>query len=68
MLTSHEVESLRRSQAMAPLSPQHVHQLLDACQQMAREREAIVQVLAELPDSFTDVRKALNELHRIVRP
>lgn len=68
MLTSHEVESLRRSQAMAQLSPQHVNQLLDACAQMAREREAVVQVLAALPDSFTEVRKALNELHRIVRP
>ena len=66
MLKSHELESLRRSQAMAPLGPQHIQQLLDACAQMTREREAIVAVLASLPESFGEVREALNELQRIV--
>jgi hypothetical protein len=62
MLKSHEIESLRRSQAMAPLSVSHVNQLLDSCADMARERAAIVEILSSLPDSFGEVRKALNEL------
>jgi hypothetical protein len=66
MLELHEIESLRRSQAMAPLSTGHVHQLLEACDQMAREREAVLEILAGLPDSFGEVRNALNELHRIL--
>jgi hypothetical protein len=66
MLKSHEIESLRRSQAMAPLSVSHVNQLLESCADMARERAAIVEILSSLPDSFGEVRKALNELQRIV--
>ncbi|MGE0307158.1 MAG: hypothetical protein AB7Q27_15525 [Acidimicrobiia bacterium] len=66
MLKSHEIESLRRSQAMAPLSAGHVHQLLDSCAEMARERDAIAAVLAGLASPFGDVRRALNDLHRIM--
>jgi hypothetical protein len=66
MLKSHEVESLRRSQSMAPLRPGLVHELLKSCAQMARKREAILNVLSALPNNFGEVRKALNELHRIV--
>lgn len=58
MLKSHEIESLRRSQAIAPLSLSHVNQLLDSCADMARERAAIVEILSSLPDSFGEVRKA----------
>lgn len=66
MLKSHEIESLRRSQAMAPLSEGHVVALLDTCAQMARERDAIAAVLAGLSSPFGDVRTALNEMHRIL--
>lgn len=66
MLQSHEIESLRRSQAMAPLSEGHVVALLETCEQMARERDAIAAVLAGLTSPFGDVRAALNELHRIM--
>jgi hypothetical protein len=66
MLKSHEVEALRRSQAMAPLGQHQVHQLLDSCAEMAREREAIHQILSTLPEKWVEVRTALNELHRIV--
>ena len=66
VLKSHEVESLRRSQALAPLSPGHVHELIESCDQMAREREAILRILSSLPANWLEVRKALNELHRIV--
>lgn len=66
VLKSHEVESLRRSQALAPLSPGHVHELIESCDQMAREREAILRILSTLPANWLEVRKALNELHQIV--
>jgi hypothetical protein len=66
MLQSHEIESLRRSHAMAPLSAEHVGDLIDSCAQMAREREAIHAVLTGLASPFGDVRKALNDLQRIV--
>jgi hypothetical protein len=66
MLKSHEIEGLRRSNAMAPLSQSHVAGLLESCAAMAREREAIQSVLAELSPPFGDVRKALNDLQRIV--
>ena len=51
MLSVHEIESLRRSQAMAPPSPSDVHKLLETCQELARERQQIANVLADLPDS-----------------
>jgi hypothetical protein len=66
MLKVHEIEGLRRSHAMAPLSQSHVAELLESCAAMARDREAIQSVLAELSPPFGDVRKALNDLQRIV--
>jgi hypothetical protein len=66
MLTPHEIESMRRSHAMAPLSHSHVAELLDTCVELSRERQRIAAVVAELPDSFSEVRAALNELHRIL--
>lgn len=68
MLASNEIESLQRSNAMAPLSQSHLQELLDSCAAMARERQAIVAVLADLPLSFAEVRKALNQLQQIVAP
>jgi hypothetical protein len=68
MLSVHEIESLRRSNAMAPLSQSHVGELIDSCAEMARERQAMAAVLADLPMSFAAVRTALNELQRIVAP
>ena len=66
MLSLHEIESLRRSNAMAPLSQSHVCELIDSCAAMARERRAIAEVLVDLPTSFGEVRKALNQLQQIV--
>lgn len=66
MLKVHEIEGLRRSNAMAPLAQSHVAELLDSCAAMAREREAIQSVLTELSAPFGDVRRALNELQRII--
>ena len=67
MLASHEIESMRRSHAMAPLSPSNVSELIDTCAQLAREREQIAGIVAGLPDSFAELRAALNELHGILR-
>ncbi len=67
MLSKHEIEGLRRSNAMAPLSQSHVAELIESCVAMAVEREAVRTVLADLSSPFGDVRKALNELQRIVK-
>ena len=64
MLSLHDLESLRRSNAMAPLSPSSVSELIEACTKMARERAAIKAIVSELPASFGDVRTALNRLQR----
>ncbi|WP_162941852.1 hypothetical protein [Desertimonas flava] len=66
MLAPHEIESLRRSAAMAPLKPSDLDRLFTAAAEMAAERAAIAKVLDELPASFGAVRAALNELKRIV--
>jgi hypothetical protein len=50
------------------VSAKHVKDLLDSCAEMARERIAIVEILTSLPESFGEVRKALNELQRILSP
>jgi hypothetical protein len=66
MLDRHEIEGLRRSAAMAPLSPTAIVELLDSCDQLVRQREQILTVLDDLAQSWTTVRSALNELHKIV--
>ena len=68
MLTVHEIENMRRSAAMSPLSLDDQRKLLDACAELTRERAEIAAVLAELPTSWASVRKALNELQRLVSP
>jgi hypothetical protein len=67
MLTIHDVESIRRSAAMSPLSSDEAFRLLDACDQLLRERARIAAVLHDLPASWANVRKVLNELQAIVR-
>jgi hypothetical protein len=67
VLSVHEVESMRRSHAMAPLSASQVDLLLDACAQMARERARVAALLKDLPATVAALRSTLNELHRVVR-
>lgn len=67
MLSVSELESLRRSQAMAPLPPAQVLALIDACDRLLRERKQVASLVAGLPTSFSQLRTALNELHRILR-
>jgi hypothetical protein len=66
MLTVHDVESIRRSAAMAPLSSDEAFRMLETCDQLLRERAQIAEVLADLPASWAKVRKVLNERQAIV--
>ena len=67
MLTVNDVDAIRRSAAMAPLSSDEAFRVLDACDQLLRERARIAAVLADLPASWANVRNVLNELQAIVR-
>gem|GEM_PF-2044175 len=67
MLTIHDLEGLRRSAAMAPLSQAEVLRLIDDCDRLLRERQQITAALAELPTSWATVRTTLNQLHRLLR-
>lgn len=51
---------------MSPLSSSDVAYLLDECTRLLREREQIGSILADLPESVTALRWALNRLHRMV--
>jgi hypothetical protein len=68
MLTVNDVDAIRRSAAMAPLSSDEANRVLEACDQLLRERAKIAAVLADLPASWAQVRKTLNELQAIVGP
>lgn len=59
-------EGLRRSAACAHLSPNQVSELVEITAGLIDERRAIRDLLHGLPDSFGEVRRALNELHRVV--
>jgi hypothetical protein len=66
MLTINDVEGIRRSAAMAPLSSDEAFRVLATCDQLLRERARIAAVMADLPASWSQVRKVLNELQAIV--
>lgn len=67
MLTTNDVESIRRSAAMASLSQAEAFRVLEACSQLLKERTQIASLLADLPASWSSVRNVLNELQAIVR-
>ena len=66
MMTVHDVESARRSVAMAPLSKDETFRILAELERLIRERSHISSVLGSMSPSFVAVRKALNEVQRIV--
>lgn len=66
VLTVNDVDAIRRSAAMAPLSADEAYRVLEACDQLLRERARITEALAVLPASWGQVRKVLNELQAIV--
>jgi hypothetical protein len=65
-LTVHQIESMRRSHAMAPLSPAQVSELLEGSARLARERATMLTVLEQLPGTVAELRRALNALHRML--
>ncbi|MCU1504369.1 MAG: hypothetical protein JWM12_3723 [Ilumatobacteraceae bacterium] len=65
-LTVEQVENIRRSAAMAPLSRGEVDRLIESCADMALERRQIAGILAQLPANFGKVREALTHLRQIV--
>ena len=67
MLSVHEIEGLRRSLAMAPLGRRDVDELIATCAALLAQRAQVADVLARLPESWAEVRAALNELQRLVQ-
>jgi hypothetical protein len=64
----HEIEGLRRSIAMSNhLSRAELERCLDTLADLLVERVRIERVLADLGPAWGGAKKALNELHRIVR-
>ena len=68
-LQQHEIEALRRSLAMADTLPRiEVERLLESCGRLMAERVRIERILAELGPAWGGTRRALNELHKVLRP
>ena len=60
---------MRRSLAMSDqLSRRDVERVLDTCEVLLTERVRIERVLSELGPAWGGTRRALNELHKIIRP
>jgi hypothetical protein len=63
----HGLLNARRSFAMSPTLPGNiVGDLLDTCERLMVEREAVERILAGLSPAWTDTRRALNELHALI--
>ena len=68
-MQQHELEGLRRSLAMADNLPRdRVEELIDECSRLLAERVQIERILTQLGPAWGGTRRALNELHRIIRP
>ena len=68
MMSSGDVENVRRSAAMAPLSKAETERVLKELDRLVKEREAIASVVANLPKSWVEVRSSMNELSRLLWP
>jgi hypothetical protein len=68
-LQQHELEAMRRSLAMSESLPRvEIERVLDSCGQLMAERVRIERILAELGPAWGGARRALNELHKVLRP
>ncbi len=66
-LTAEEIDSLRRSLAMAPQLPaDEVRRIIDDHRLLLLERRELAELLAELEPSFASVRSVLNRLHGLL--
>lgn len=66
MHTAAELESLRRSAAMAPLPSRQVVDVLDAYLELVHERARIEALLSELGPSWRTARTVLNQLSELL--
>lgn len=62
-----EIEQLRRSKAIAPLSASHVDELLETAAELAHRQREINRVLASLTSRWPGVGAALNELSKLTK-
>jgi hypothetical protein len=62
-LKEHEIEEMRRSAAMAPLSAQRVTELLESHAGLSRDWSEIEGVLQRLGPAWAELRSILNELN-----
>jgi hypothetical protein len=65
LLRSEDVESMRRSMVAGPLPLDACQDLVETCERLLAEREAVRRILESLPAPFADVRTALNDLYRL---
>jgi hypothetical protein len=62
-----QIESMRRSAAMAPLSPASVMEVLETAAELARRHREIAKILHSIGSRWPDVRAALNALARLTK-
>lgn len=58
----HELETIRRSAAMAPLSADTVRQLIDGYAELLAEHEKTAALLSWLGRAWIELRKVLDEM------
>lgn len=64
----HEIEGLRRSMAMSDhLSRAELERCLDTLADLLVERVRIERILSDLGPAWGGAKRALNDLHRVVR-
>ena len=64
-LTVEQIEQLKRSAAMAPLSQTQVAEVLETASVLAAREREIARILASLGSRWPGVRHALNELSKL---
>ena len=61
-LLAHEVETIIRSAAMAPLAPETVRRVLEAHRELLARQTAVEALLRRLMPAWGEVRAVLNDL------
>jgi hypothetical protein len=61
-LRAHDVESLIRSAAMAPLAPDRVRAILEDHRVLLLERDELVRLVTEMLPAWAELRATMNEL------
>jgi hypothetical protein len=67
-MKEHEVEGLRRSAAMAPLSPNSVERLVRSYGELSQNWSEVEALLQRLGPAWAELRSLLNELNAVMAP